>query len=463
MSHAFPTLRAFAGCCLLFAGSVSFAASPPAVTDDDAIAALQSAYLRSVQPGEQAQLYQDLFATILHRVKRSHATEVDVPALTAVALKTIEPLPPGAGDPGEVFRKSIREALLTLDPYSRYIDPRAQSNDRGESSGNFGGLGLEVESGEGVVRVVSPMPGSPAARAGVEAGDLILRVDDQPLAGVPLADAIARMRGQPGTPVSLTIQRTGAADAFTVSVVRETIRRVPLSWTMQGDVLVLRLAAFSVDVSESLARAIDEATATQQPRAVVLDMRGNPGGLLREAVKIADTFLAQGEIVSLHGNSPGRTRAWQADAAEMLAGVPMVVLIDGRSASASELVADALRQNGRATVMGQRSFGKGSVQTTFSLGENKGALKLTTAIYYGPSGETLHHIGLGPDIELIVPVKSDAARTTPTPAIAPPKARVDPVRCKALKQRDPALSCAVDYLLAGSVERFVAKLSPIAH
>ncbi|MES3004197.1 MAG: S41 family peptidase [Pseudomonadota bacterium] len=458
MSHAISTLRAFA-CCVLLAGGAAFAASP-ALTDDEAIAALQSAYMRSVQPGEQAQLYQDLFPVVLQRVKRSHVTEVNVPTLAAVAMKAIESVPSGTGEPGEVFRKSIREALLQLDPYARYIDPRAASNERGESSGNFAGLGLEVEPGEGVVRVVAPMPGSPAARAGVEAGDLILRVDDQPLFGVPLADAIARMRGQPGTPVSITIQRAGTAEAFTLSVVRETIRRPVLSLSSQGDVLVIRLAGFTLSVSESLERAIAQVTAERQPKAVVLDMRGNPGGLLREAVKIADTFLAKGDIVSVHGNTPGRYRTWQADPAEMLAGVPMVVLIDGRSASASELVADALRQNGRATVMGQRSFGKGSVQTTFPLGDNKGALKLTTALYHGPSGETLHHIGVGPDIELIAPVKTDATRAAPVNA---PKAKVDPVRCTALKQRDPALSCAVDFLLAGSVETFVAKLSPVMH
>ncbi|NPC58344.1 S41 family peptidase [Caenimonas soli] len=448
MSHAFPTLRACAAACLLFAGSASLAALPSAATDEDVVTSLQDAYARSVPPGEQADLHRELLATVLQRVKRSHATEVDLPAFAAVAMKVMEPLPPGGGDPMEVFKKAINEALRTLDPHSRYLDARAQGNERGGLS-SFGGLGLEVEPSEGAVRVVASMPDSPAARAGLAPGDLIVRVDDQPIGGLPLAEAIERMRGQPGTPVSITIQRAGTAQEFTVSLTRDIIRRQLLRWSMEGEVLVLRLAGFSSAAAASLVQAIADATALKQPRAVILDLRGNPGGLLREAVKVADTFLREGEIVSLRGSTPARQRAWQADADELLAGLPMVVLVDGRSASASELVADALQHNGRATVMGQRSFGKGSVQTTFPLGEHKGALKLTTAIYHGPSGQTVHKVGVAPDVELL-------ADASPPRSV---KARVDPGRCKALKASDPALSCAVAYLLAGSIDAFVAGLS----
>jgi carboxyl-terminal processing protease len=466
MSHTFPTLRAFAAACLLFAGGASLAASPSAATDDDAVSFLQDAYVRSVAPGEQADLYRELLATVLQRVKRSHAAEVDLAALAAVAMKAMEQQPAGVGDAAEVFKKAINEALRTLDPYSRYLDARAHDNLRGDSSSSFGGLGLEVQPSEGAVRVVAPMPDSPAARAGLAPGDLIVRVDDKPLAGLPLAEAIERMRGQPGTPVSITIQRAGTPREFTVSLTRDTIRRQLLRWSMEGEVLVLRLAGFSSAAAATLAQAIADATALSQPGAVVLDLRGNPGGLMREAVSVADAFLREGEIVSLRGSTPARQRAWQADADELLAGLPMVVLIDGRSASASELVADALQHNGRATVMGQRSFGKGSVQTIFPLGENKGALKLTTATYYGPSGQTVHRIGVAPDIELLASARSEAARaaaaSTHGPADAAPprmaKARVDPGRCKALKATDAALSCAVAYLLAGSVDAFVAGL-----
>jgi carboxyl-terminal processing protease len=457
MSQGFSTLRAFAAACLLFAGSASLAASPSAATDDDAISSLQNAYAQSVAPGEQADLHRELLATVLQRVKRSHATEVDLAALAAVAMKAIEPLPLGGGDPAEVFKKAINEALRTLDPYSRYLDARFYGNERGDSSGSFGGLGLEVQPSEGAVRVVAPIPDSPAARAGLAPGDLIVRVDDKPLAGLPLAEAIERMRGQPGTPVSITIQRAGTDREFTVSLTRDTIRRQQLRWSMEGEVLVLRLAGFSSAAAASLAQAIADATSLSQPRAVVLDLRGNPGGLLREAVRVADVFLREGEIVSLRGSTPARQRAWQADPDELLAGLPMVVLIDGRSASASELVADALQHTGRATVMGQRSHGKGSVQTIFPLGEHKGALKLTTAIYHGPSGQTVHQIGVAPDIELRAASASarGAADTTP-PRMA--KARVDPKRCRALEASDAALSCAVAYLLAGDIDAFVAGL-----
>ena len=450
---------------MLLAGSAAFAASPPVAGEDDAVvSSLQSAYARSVAPGEQADLHRELLAAVLQRVKRSYATPVDLAAFAAVAMKAMESPSPGAADPAQVFRKAINEALRTLDPQSRYLDPRTHG-ERSDSGGSFGGLGLEIQSAEGAVRVVAPMPGSPAERAGLAPGDLIVRVDDQPVAGLPLAEAIARMRGQPGTPVSITIQRAGTAREFTISLTRDTIRRQLLRWSMEGEVLVLRLASFSGAAAQSLAQAIADATAPKQPQAVVLDLRGNPGGLLREAVKVADAFLGEGEIVSLRGGTSTRQRAWQADTDELLTGLPMVVLIDGRSASASELVADALQHNGRATVMGQRSFGKGSVQVTFPLGENRGALKLTTALYHGPSGKTVHRVGVAPDIELLASTRTasasaDASAQGPADA-APPrmaKARVDPARCTRAEASDPALACAVAYLLAGGVDAFVAGL-----
>lgn len=438
-------------------------ASSQAVSrEDDALAALQGAYARAVVPGEQAQVHQELFTTVLQRVKRSHATPVDLASLAATAMKVVEPLPPGTGDPAEVFKKSIQEVLRTLDPHTRYLDARTHANERSEAAGSFGGLGLEVESSAGAVRVIAPMPGSPAARAGLVPGDLIVRVDDLPLLGVPLPEAIARMRGQPGTAVKITVQRPGA-DEFTVALTRDTIRRQILRSSMEGDVLVLRLGGFTGAVSSTLAQAVADATREGMPNAVVLDMRGNPGGLLHEAVKVADAFLGKGDIVSLRGGSSTRQRGWQADAAEMLQDVPMVVLMDGRSASAAELVADALQHHGRAVVMGQRSFGKGSVQTTFALGDGKGALKLTTALYHGPSGETVHRVGVAPDIEIIGAANGNSLVPAGTAPARTAQARVDPGRCAAtLKERDPALSCALAYLRAGSVDVFVTSLADTA-
>ncbi|HEX7891102.1 MAG TPA: S41 family peptidase [Ramlibacter sp.] len=449
------TLRASAAAWVLLAATAASAST--AASTDDPVTDLQAAYARALPPGERADFYKELFATVLQRVQRSYATEVDLHKLAAAARQSIEQPRAGEAEPAEVFGQAMNAALRTLDNYSRYLDPRARGDDRDSMSGNFGGLGLEVEAGEGAVRVVAPVPDGPAWKAGVQSGDLIVRVDDQPLAGVPLADAIARMRGHPGTPVTLTLRRGARSQEFTVALTRDIIRRQVLRWNMEGDVLVLRLGVFSGAVSAALQRAIEEATATQAPRAVVLDLRGNPGGLLREAVLTADTFLSQGAIVSLHGRTPSNQRSWQADAAELLPGVPMVVLIDRRSASASELVAAALQENGRAVVMGQRSFGKGTVQTTFSLGEEtKGALKLTTSYYHAPSGRAVQTTGVTPDVELLAPTAAAVAAAASEQA---PRARVEQARCGAtIKAPDPALACAVAYLEAGSIDRFVSLL-----
>jgi carboxyl-terminal processing protease len=391
-----------------------------------------------------------------------------MPGLIATALKTIEPLEPQSGEPVDVFKKSMNAALASLDPHSRYLDPDAQAKERSAITGSFGGLGLQVDMVEGLMRVVAPMPGTPAARAGLQSGDLIVRLDDQPVLGMALADAISRMRGDPGTPIELIVRRAGRGDDFSVSLVRETIRNEVLRWSMEGDVLVLRLSGFT-GAASALEKAIAEAVATRQPRGVVLDLRGNPGGLFRQAVLTADAFLSSGEIVSLRGRTPGNQRTWRADPAELLAGVPMVVLIDGRSASASELLAAALQENGRATVMGRRSYGKGSVQTIVSLGADKGALRLTTALYHGPSGRSVQRTGVGPDIELVAAPENttgtrrregDRARALPgADEPLPPKASVVESRCVAPQAKaDAALACALVFLDAGGIDAFVAAL-----
>ena len=454
MKYLPRTLRPLAAACLLAVAGASLASAP--ASSDEAVAALQAAYDGVVAPGEAAGMYRDLFGTVLQRVQRSYASEVDWAALAAAGLKAMQPL--AGAEPAQVFGKAINAALGSLDPYSRYLDPRSHGSLRGDASGSFGGLGLEVEPGEDGVRVVAPMPGSPGERAGLRAGDRIVQVDQQPLQGVPLADAIARMRGQPGTPVALTVRRPGVAEDIGVSLVRETIRRQLLRWSMEGDVLVLRLASFTGAATSALKQAIEEAAATATPRAVVLDLRGNPGGLLREAVTTADAFLAEGDIVSLRGRSANPQRAWKADAGELLPGVPMVVLIDRRSASASELVAAALQENRRAIVMGQRSLGKGTVQSTFPLGEEaRGALKLTTSFYHGPSGRTVQRVGVPPDIELLADRRPAGSAEGGAPAADAPQVEQD--RCtRVYKAADPALSCAVAYLLAGDRAGFLSRV-----
>lgn len=457
----FRDLRAvFAACLLATAGAVL---AQPTATDP--LQALRSAYGRAVLPGEQADLHRELFDTVLQRVQRSYATEVDLAALTAAALPVIEAVPPGSGDPAQVFSRSMNAALRSLDPYSRYVDPRSQASERSEGNG-FGGLGIEIEPGEGgAIRVVAPFENSPAARAGLRPGDLILRVDDESLLGVPLPDAIARMRGAPGTQVSLTIRRTGLDNEINVSLTRSTIQRQLLRWSMEGDVLVLRIGTFNGPLAATLRTAVAEATAAGLPRGAVVDLRGNPGGSLREAVNIADAFLRDGEIVSLRGRTPSNQRGWRADADELLPGVPVVVLIDRRSASASELVAAALQENGRATVMGERSFGKGTVQTTYPLGgESRGVLRLTTAFYLGPSGRSVQRVGVTPDVELVPstprPPRAEEARTVSTESVPAP--RIEPARCTALYTApDAALSCAVGYLRAGGLDAFLSGVGAV--
>lgn len=453
MTTLFRTLRASAAACLLLAASATVLATP---TLEDTIATLQSAYARTVAPGEKADLHQELMASVLTRVQRSYATDVDLAGLQAAALKVLEALPAGQGDPADVFTKAVNAGLRTLDNYSRYMDPKALANERAGWTGSFVGVGLQLEAGDGAVRVVAPIPGSPAARAGLQAGDLILRLDDQPLQGVALSEAIERMRGQAGTPLAITVRRPGVEQDFTVSLTRDTIRRQVLRSSMEGDVLVLRLSSFTGNAASALQQAIAEATQAAVPRGIVLDMRGNGGGLLREAVSIADVFLRDGEIVSLQGRGGVSQRSWKADASELLAGAPMVVLVDNRSASATELVAAALQEHGRATVMGQRSFGKGTVQSTFLLGDQKGALKLTTSTYHGPSGRSVQKVGVTPDIELVGPAVRTGARDG---GEQPARLRVEQARCRAvLKEPDPALACALGFVQAASADAFLAAL-----
>jgi carboxyl-terminal processing protease len=468
MRRLLRALSAPAAAFLFLIGGTSLAASTPVT--DDMLEPFGAAYARAVKPGDQVDVHRELFGTVVRRIQRTYAREVDIAAFIGVATKTLEPLAPQSGDPAETFKKAINAALASLDPHSRYLDARAHLSERTAISGSFGGLGLQVEMADGLVRVINPVDGAPAARAGLRRGDTIVQFDGQPVLGMELTDAVSRMRGQAGTPIALTIRRDGAAD-FTVSVVRETIRNQSLRWSMEGDVVVLKLASFTASVPALLDKAIAEATAKAAPRAIVLDMRGNGGGLLRQAITTADTFLSTGEIVSLRGRTAGNQKSWQADAAEQLAGIPMVVLIDGRSASAAELVAAALQENGRAIVMGQRSFGKGSVQSVVALGGDKGALKLTTALYHGPSGRTVQRTGVGPDIELIAvpqeaarPSRREADRAQALPGAdepLPPKAKVEEARCvRPRKELDPGLACAIAFLHAGGLEPFLTALEP---
>lgn len=466
MTPTLRFLRAVAAASLLAAGGAAFAAAP--VVSDELLAPLEAAYLKAVQPGDEAESHRELFGTVLRRVQRSHALEVDGPKLVAEAMKSLEPLPPGEGEPAETFVKAVNAALASLDPHSRYLDARALARHRNAVRGSYAGLGISVSMVDGLLRVMNPIPGTPAARAGLRSGDLIVRFDDQPVLGMTQSDAVSRMRGEPGTPIALTIRRTGRVDEFTVSLVREVIRREPVRWRMESDVLVLRLLTFTTSAFQEMEKAIADATAQATPRALVLDLRGNAGGLFRQALLAADAFLSEGTIVSVRSRL-AKTRRWLANPDESLAGVPIVVLVDGRTASAAELVAAALQENGRATVMGQRSFGKGSIQALLTLGEDQGALRLTTALYHGPSGRTVQRTGVGPDIELVpapIPAgitrrrEADRAHSLPgADEPPPPKARIEEARCaKARNGTDAALACALAFIDAGRIDNFLVGL-----
>jgi carboxyl-terminal processing protease len=469
MTRLLVLLRLAAATWLLAACGAALAAAP--VVTDALLAPLESAYLRAVKPGDEAAFHSELFGAVLERIHRSHAQEVNLSQVTSAVLKTLESLEPESGKPAKVFANAINAALATLDPYSRYLDAEAAKNHRSTMTGRFGGLGLQVEMVEGLVRVVAPIPGTPAARAGLQSGDFIIGFDDQSAQGMTLAEAVSVMRGEPGSSISLMIRRSAREEVFTVSLVREVIRREPVRWSMEGDVLVLRLAVFTGGAAAAMEKAIAEATAELTPRAIVLDLRGNGGGLFRQAVLAADAFLSEGEIVSLQGRTNFKRRVWTANTGEQLEGVPMVVLIDGGTASAAELVAAALQENGRATVMGRRSFGKGSVQSMVSLGEGKGALRLTTALYRGPSGRSVQRTGVGPDIELLpAPAAAPGNRRREADrahALAgseeppPPKARIEESRCApAQKPPDPALSCALALIDAGAIDAFLLAVEP---
>lgn len=304
----------------------------------------------------------------------------------------------------KLVEAAIDGMLQALDPHSGFLDEEDFREMREAQSGQYGGLGMEVGSENGAVKVVTPMDDSPAARAGIRPGDLIIAVDGQSVIGAPLDEAVRRMRGEQGTSVSITISRPGQ-DPFILDLVRQTIVLRPVSHRIQGDYAYIRISTFVNErTTDELNSAIDsiERQLGGRLKGVILDLRNNGGGLLDQAIGVTDIFMDRGEIVSTRGRNPRDTRRFDGKAGQRLRGVPMVVLINEGSASASEIVAGALQDRGRATIVGLNSFGKGSVQTVMPLGQNgqDGALRLTTARYYTPLGRSIQGAGIEPDIEI---------------------------------------------------------------
>ncbi len=311
----------------------------------------------------------------------------------------------------DVIESAINGMLQGLDPHSSYMNPRSFRDMQVQTRGEFGGLGLEVTQETGYVKVISPIDETPAARAGVKPGDLITHLNGQSTQGLTLQEAVEQMRGERGTTIRLTIRREGERAPVEISLTRDVIRPQVARFRLEGgDIGYVRLSAFNEQTEAALRRAVS--TMRQQAggnlRGLVLDLRNNPGGLLDQAVQVADDFLDQGEIVSTRARRSEDAQRWNARPGDIAQGLPMVVLVNGGSASASEIVAGALQDHRRAVVMGTKSFGKGSVQTVMPIPGN-GAIRLTTARYYTPSGRSIQATGIDPDIEVLAQRPDPAA------------------------------------------------------
>lgn len=309
-------------------------------------------------------------------------------------------------DDADLIKGAIDGMLASLDPHSGFLDARDFENLRTQTDGNYGGLGLSVTMEDGAVKVIAPFKDTPADKAGVKAGDYITHIDGELIYGGSLDEAVEEMRGAPGTTIGLTIVRPGRDKPFDVSMKRAVIDLKPVTWEIKDKIGVISLNSFSADVGADVKAAIAgiDQSLGQKPLGYILDMRSNPGGLLDEAVAVSDVFLSRGEIVSQRGRKKSDIERYFAKTGDSAQGLPVIVLIDAGSASASEIVAGALQDHHRGLVMGERSFGKGSVQTLLPL-SNTSALRLTTARYYTPSGKSVQEGGIEPDI--IVPQLSD--------------------------------------------------------
>src|SRR6266850_2531677 len=314
-------------------------------------------------------------------------------------------------DDTKLIEASINGMISSLDPHSRYMNEKAWREMRETTSGEFGGLGIEVTMEDGLVKVVAPMDDTPAAKAGIMSGDLITSIDDAAVQGLTLEQAVAKMKGPVNTKTRLKIMRKGAEQPIDVSIVREVIRVRPVRYrTEGGDIGYVRITTFNEQTTEGLKKAIRDISKQIPPENLagyVVDLRNNPGGLLDQAVSVSAAFMARGEVVSTRGRTPEETQRFTARTGDLIKGKPLVVLINGGSASASEIVAGALHDHKRATLIGTRSFGKGSVQTIIPLGTGNGALALTTARYYTPSGRSIQAMGITPDIQVLQDVPDE--------------------------------------------------------
>jgi carboxyl-terminal processing protease len=321
-------------------------------------------------------------------------------------------------DDQKLIETAINGMLTALDPHSSYMDPKSFRDMQVQTRGEFGGLGIEVTMEDGLIKVVTPIDDTPAAKAGVQANDLITKLDEDQVQGLTLNQAVEKMRGPVNTKIKLTIMRKGADKPLELTLTRDVIRVRAVRSNVEGeDVGYIRMTQFNEQTTDGLKKAIVDINAKvskDKLKGYILDLRNNPGGLLDQAISVSDAFLEKGEIVSTRGRNAEETQRFNARAGDLTGGKPVIVLINGGSASASEIVAGALQDHRRVTVVGTRSFGKGSVQTIIPLGTGNGALRLTTARYYTPSGRSIQAKGITPDIEVLQDLPDDIKAKTDT-------------------------------------------------
>ena len=334
----------------------------------------------------------DLFGDIFERIRSEYVEEVSSKDLIEAAIDGM---------------------LTSLDPHSSYLSADDAAKMKVQTRGEFGGLGIEVTQQEGFVKVVSPIDGTPADAAGMEAGDFITHVDGQSLLGLTLDEAVGMMRGPVGSEIIITVVREGEDEPFDVSIIRDTIKLTAVRARTEGDTVVLRITTFNdqtyPNLVDGLEKQVEEAGGMENINGIVLDLRNNPGGLLNQAIRVSDAFLEKGEIVSTRGRYRRDSERYNAKAGDLANGKPIVVLINGGSASASEIVAGALQDHRRAIIVGTRSFGKGSVQTVMPL-RGDGAMRLTTSRYYTPSGRSIQALGVSPNIIVEQPRRKNSEK-----------------------------------------------------
>ena len=321
----------------------------------------------------------DLFGEVLEKINKEYVDEIDQ---------------------SESMDAAIDGLLQSLDPYSAYMSPEIFNEMQTETSGEFGGLGIEVNMESGVVKVISPIDDTPASRAGIKAGDYIIKIDDIQVQGKSLSEAVDLMRGPVGSSIVLTVRRVGKRKALKFEIVREIIQiKSVKADLLKKNIGYLRLTSFNENSGEQIRDQIREFEKNEKINSYILDLRNNPGGLLSQAIRISDFFLDNGEIVSTKSRKASENRKWFAKKGDLIEGKTLIVLINYGSASASEIVAGALQDHKRAIILGENSYGKGSVQSIIPL-KNKGAIRLTVAKYYLPSGKSISEVGVSPDIEI---------------------------------------------------------------